>query len=364
MKCQKHLPGAVLPTALVVSTIVMLTVIAVISLWEADLVLFSKHRYRAMQKAHIESLFTLYREYPEEFVENLSSDGTFTLYDTIARSRLSFERRQLGLYEKVSVTNETGDIRFSRIFGKRYPYVEDILFYHTDTGVSLTLTGKIRLKGNVRFPHSGIVYGQVGSVLFEGEEQSAASIKDSDSLLPEPKPEALITVEMLKERSVGNMEIDSSWELQDTIIVGNKIRIHEGFSGSAQIFASDSIVLEKSVTLHYPSGLYSKRYIGIDDSCKVNGYAIVDFRDTPHPLHANYIQSRLAVVRGLVWVRGYAQLQGIVSGAVFLDRSVYLSPQGYYENIIYDATVLENPETAWPLWLDGPPQRKEAKWLN
>jgi hypothetical protein len=125
----------------------------------------------------------------------------------------------------------------------------------------------------------------------------------------------------------------------------------------------DSINIEENVRLDYPSGLYSEKYIGIGDGTQVNGYAIVNLKDEPNVRNANYEQSRLATVRGLVYVSGIAQLQGIVSGTVFLGKAVYYSPRGYYENMIYDATVLENSEMAAPLWLGGPPERKEAKWV-
>lgn len=54
-----------------------------------------------------------------------------------------------------------------------------------------------------------------------------------------------------------------------------------------------------------------------------------------------------------------AQVQGVVSGCAVLQQAVYFSPQGYYKDMLYDVTLLENPVTAQPLWLPAV-RRKEA----
>ena len=64
-------------------------------------------------------------------------------------------------------------------------------------------------------------------------------------------------------------------------------------------------------------------------------------------------------MRGLLWVGGIAQVQGVVSGRALLRQAVWFSPQGYYKDMLYDFTLLENPVTAQPLWLASV-GRKEA----
>ncbi len=405
MKRLPHIPGAVLPTVMVVSVLLLLAVMAVVSLWEADFLFFSKQRYDAAQRANIESGFTLYGEYPEEVISRLDADSTLLLYDSVANSRIRIGRKKWGLYEVVTIGGYDANHHSSKIMGKRSPYREDVTFYYRNNNSALTLTGKTHLKGHVRMPRSGVVYGQMGSVFFSGERIGQGMTKESENELPAPDTKAVKAVEELQSLvkkspdrlaedslrhtfyagepllfSVGepleylslsgnivltgeSIEIGASCRLADVIVVAEKIRIKKGFRGSLQAFASDSLNVEDNVALEYPSGLWSSKYIGIGDGSEVNGYAVVALEDEPKARNANYRQSRLSTVRGLVYVSGVAQFQGIVSGAVFLDKAVYYSPRGYYENMISDATVLENPETAWPLWLDGPPGRKEAKWV-
>ena len=106
------------------------------------------------------------------------------------------------------------------------------------------------------------------------------------------------------------------------------------------------------------------RYIEIGPDSRVEGYAIVDGEGRPDVKRANYRQDRTAVLRGLLWVDGAAQVQGIVSGCMAANRLVYSSPEGYYEDMLYDLTLLENPAAAYPLWAAAAYRRKEAGWVR
>jgi hypothetical protein len=218
-------------------------------------------------------------------------------------------------------------------------------------------------------PSIGVIYGQMAADFFNGEEIPPAMMSTSEDKLPSPSAEALAAIEELKALATGEeVVIDSLQTLTDTVIVARKVRIGSGFAGSLQVFAPDSIVVEERVTLEYPSGLYSETHVSVGDGSEVNGYVIVappDSSGEPDIMQAAYKQSRLARVRGLVYIDGIAQIQGIVSGVAMLSKAVYYSPRGYYENMLYDFTILENREMAWPLWLAGAgPQRKEIKWVD
>ena len=69
------------------------------------------------------------------------------------------------------------------------------------------------------------------------------------------------------------------------------------------------------------------------------------------------------MLRGLLWADGTAQVQGIVSGSLAANRFVYYSSEGYYEDMLYDMTLLENPAAAYPLWAETVYRRKEAGWV-
>jgi len=364
LKRSIHIPGAVLPTVMVVSALVCLSVLAVISLWEADFLYFSRRMHDAQSRAHIESGFTLYAAHTEDILSRLDDDGSLLLYDSMPDSRIAIDRRQMGLYEVVTISGRDGGGQISKLFGARVPDSLECLLYYPDRGSPITLTGRTNLKGRVKIPAVGISYGQTGSDFFRGDELPQSMIAASDGELPPPDSEALSVVEQMRRLATEDVVIESGRELHDTVVVARKARVSAGFRGSLQIFALDSVVVEQGVRLDYPSGLFSGEHVSVGDGSVVNGFVIVVPTGETDAMRANYVQARGATIRGLVYIKGLAQIQGIVSGAAFIDKAVYFSPRGYYENTLYDVTVLENAEMAWPLWFDAGAPRKEIKWLD
>lgn len=121
-------------------------------------------------------------------------------------------------------------------------------------------------------------------------------------------------------------------------------------------------MVEPGVVMEYPSGLYAGEYAELGEGATLDGYVIV--RDTARRTRvtANYRQSRTARLRGMLYVDGVAQVQGVLCGRALLRRAVYFSPEGYYEDMVYDLTLLENPLTGHPRWLaaDKRERRKEV----
>ncbi|MFQ8756571.1 MAG: hypothetical protein ACLR9A_04740 [Alistipes putredinis] len=146
------------------------------------------------------------------------------------------------------------------------------------------------------------------------------------------------------------------------MVCARKITVGSGARIAAQLFARDTVVVEPCAVLEYPSGIYAGRYAELGDRATADGYVIV--RDTVRhkKMAASYRQSRTARVRGLLHADGAAQVQGIVAGCAELRQAVYFSPQGYYKDMLYDVTLLENSATAQPLWHGGAEavRRKEA----
>jgi len=162
--------------------------------------------------------------------------------------------------------------------------------------------------------------------------------------------------------------IDSTCRLQNILVVGRTVHIGDGFRGTAQLFATDTVLIGRQVTLGYPSGVFVARenpgrYAEIGPKSRVEGYVIVDGDGRPEVRRTNYRQERTAVVRGLLWADGAAQVQGIVSGCLVANQLAYYTPEGYYEDLLYDMTLLENPAAAYPLWGTTRYRRKEAAWV-
>lgn len=408
------LPAGVLATVLVVSALMLLSVLGVLALWESDFLFFSRAGYLSRQRANVESAFVLYAA-DSTLTAKLDKQGGLRLYDGLPDSRVRIAVRPWGLYEAVRIEAADPRIAPTRLFGSAAPFAcspgeESGLWYATDAA-SLSLTGRTSLHGCLRLPRHGVQYGQIRSVFFCGERIEGARTAYAGKELPPvrtdarrmtdsllrlleapgawmPMPDSLSVgfgeaePRLLDAGSFGPgarvegmavllgeaVSIDSTCRLRDVLVVGRTIRVGDGFRGRAQLFASDTVLIGQWVTLGYPSGVFvarenPDRYIEIGPHSRVEGYAIVDGDGKPDVKRANYRQDRTAVLRGLLWADGAAQVQGIVSGCMAANRLVYYSPEGYYEDMLYDLTLLENPAATYPLWAAAY-RRKEAGWVR
>lgn len=410
----KHISASVLATVLVVSALMLLLVFGVLALWEADFVFFSRAGYVSQQRANLESAFLWYKV-DSTLINQLDDCNNIQLYDSLSDSRVHISIYPWGLYEAVRVHASDPRISSVRLFGATHPVPplrnQCCNLWYSTKGTTLSLTGRIVLHGFLRLPRHGVQYGQIRSVFFCGEpvetgrtayvgtqmpalrydvnrqidhlfnllSESGAWEAMPDSLAVgfcEYQPRLLNAEGVCENISVegsaillGNeITIDSTCNLKDVLVVGHTIRIEDGFQGRVQLFAEDTVIIGQEVNLQYPSGVFVRRqnpnrYLEIGANSRVEGYAIVAGEGNPDVKRRNYCQARTSVLRGLLWVDGAAQVQGIVSGCIVANSLVYYSTEGYYEDMAYDLTLLENPATAYPLWAFTPYERKEAGWL-
>lgn len=387
-------------TVLVLSVLVMLVILGLIMVWESEFILLSRMNYIQSQRAHIESVFTLYENHPEAF----SQEREVTLYDSVP-SQIKVNVRYWGLYEIVSMTATSSNLHQSRIMGLRQLDGKDYALYYPAHNNALSLSGYTNIEGVAMLPPRGVTYTQMESRFFSGKKLTSNQILTSDKQMPTPKFLHLADSALLAPRTFieigldsiannfyntptmycnysGNMlascllsgnimlqaeklYIDTSSQIDNIIVRANSVTVCADFKGSLQILATDSVIVEQGALLEYPSGIYAREYVELADNAIVNGYVIVDNRnENRKPKECNYIQSKLAKVRGLLYVNGVAQLQGIVSGVVMIDAANYFSKQGYYRNMIYNASMIYSDKTAFPLWIDDKGKKETIKWVN
>ena len=77
-----------------------------------------------------------------------------------------------------------------------------------------------------------------------------------------------------------------------------------------------------------------------------------------------YYQPESSRVRGLLYVDGIAEVHGFVTGSLYARECYYFAPEGYYSGILYNAVLPGNPGGVYPLWMRGPYERREVKWLD
>lgn len=399
MPKRQTLRGSVLPTVVVV-TLVMLTLAAgALALWEQQRHFTARTDYYHALRDDIESAFRLYARHPE-LLDTLS-ERPLQLYDSLPKRCVTFRRESWGLYELIEVTPHDPRMRQCRLFGGAPDPAEPTLWY-TDNRSAVTLAGRTELHGQLVLPRNGVKYGRVDNDYFTGTQIVLTSGKHSDTLLPRPIPDALKQIDRLFDAQAGafvapgdslshsflhdslhvygvrgaflhdcslrgriiltadSLRIDRSCRLEHLIVYARKVVVAEGARITGQLFARDTAIVERGAALEYPSGIYAGRYAELEAGASVDGYLIVRDTSMHRRMQPSCIQARTARVRGLLWVDGVAQPQGIVAGRAVLRRAVYFSPQGYYKDTFYDVSFIPNPLTSEPLWSAAGIRRKEA----
>lgn len=395
--CVAQLRGSVLPTVVAVSVVMLTALLGLLMLWEQESLLFARGQRLRQVRADAESAYTLYHLHPQD--ESLTAPEGFLLYDSLPRSRVYVRPEPWGLYEAVQVRTGDSLLHLCRLFGAE-PEPENTLYY-ADNRSAVTLAGRTHLQGTLHLPQNGLIYGRVGSDFYRGEPLPRTAIRRAEAALPLPEPEVLrrvaalfgerpqasepfpdslfrsflrdsAAVLRLGDAEIGDcslrgriilradeLRIDSTCRMKHLLVAARKITVASGARITAQLFARDTLVIEARAVLEYPSGIYAGEYAELGEGAEVNGYAIVRDTVSRKKVSANYRQPHTARVRGLVWVDGVAEVRGIVSGRTAVRQAVWFSPQGYYKDMLYEVTLLENPVTAQPLWLPAL-RRKEA----
>lgn len=403
------LEGSVLASVLVMSTLVLLGVLAVISFRNMELLEKSGFHYREQQRADVESGFLLY-SVDSTFLDDMDRDSIVQLYPDEEGSGLKVRCVRWGMYEVVSIAAGRGRHESVRLMGKRYAERRKAAFYMPDEGRFLSLAGKVKLEGRVYVPARGMNYSQAGADFFSGRKVETGNIFRSGDELPGIEPETREYVERLFEaagsgvetqgpltRPFGGvplcLEVDGRVEhvewsghllircrerlfisrnsrLENVVVVAPAVEVEEGFRGSVQIFATDSVRLGNDVVLREGSGLYlrgggTERGIYLGERCELNGYVIVEKgageRST---VGADYVQPESCCVMGLVYVDGIAEVHGIVAGSLYVGQSYYFTPEGYYSSVVYHLALLQDSLAVYPLGMEGPYERRVVKWLE
>jgi hypothetical protein len=400
MKKNLYMNASVLPTVLVLVIIMLLMVMGIIN----TLGNFSLFRYRTYynktQRSYIESGFVLYNNAPT-LSEKLNSDSSFVLFEENNLSKIYINRYLWGLYEIATISNHDKTISETRMIGLK-PEQPPYTFYYSGNNAPVYLAGNTTIEGNIKIPMYGYKYTQMQSRFFSGREIEPGKTSTSEKELPAPGKEIKVYLDSLFklkhtiEESSGfpdslinkfsntktliistqkgvlrntllkgniillakELDIEKSAQLEDIVIIADKIVVEDGFKGVVQLLAKDTVLLKKNITLQYPSGVYiyhenKKRHVSLGDSCIVEGYVIVDGDGEVNVTNANYSQAVNSTVKGLVFVNGIALFRGTVNGSVILKEAVYYSREGYYDNTIVDVTIRDSCPLINALWLYG-----------
>jgi hypothetical protein len=408
MQTVRTFKASILPTVLVVGTLMLLAACALLGLFDAEQTLWLGQRARKQHEAWLESAFLLW-ERDSTLAGRLDERGTFRLFEENERSQVTIRSRYWGLYELVEASTDEGRVRRARLMGRPAESRRGAVLYVPDNRQAFTVSGAGELRGMVYLPQNGLLYGQVRSEFYRGRPLDENLVRRSAERLPEPDHRLLAALLALRgeppaetyrggpvRRSFfeptlflacddlsgadlrGNivvigqipLSVDSLARLEDILIVAPAITFAGGFSGSVQAILSDSAIVQSRARLNYPSGIVlpdagPDAGIRIEADAEVNGYVVFRLRgEIPEGKpSAHVLQHERARTRGLLWADGIAEIHGTVSGSLYAGRANHYTPEGYYNNLLHNARLYENRAMAYPPWMENAPRKKTVKWL-
>lgn len=300
-----------------------------------------------------------------------------------------------GAYQIIGVSSGRG--KFSKHFSALYGTAtkRDTALVVEDNGRPISVSGKIEMNGNCYLPSPDLRPAFIEGLSFNGISNSGF-IKSSPRHLPElnqnfvqavtedvyqlnPNSDSIVSelrdwtklsftsktavwqsaaLRLHNVHYAGNIKmmcdevlLEKDAFLEDVLIIADKVRIKEGFHGSVHIIARDSIIVEDSCVLRYPSSLVVAKnktsaegglkgiYIG--KNSVIQGSLICYAPDVNNnEVPRCFVKlNQGCEVYGLLYTSGYLHLQGKLFGNAYGKRLMVKSNSATYENHWIDTYV-------------------------
>ncbi|HEY6160624.1 MAG TPA: hypothetical protein VI112_05355, partial [Bacteroidia bacterium] len=170
------------------------------------------------------------------------------------------------------------------------------------------------------------------------------------------------------------VKVMSGASLNDIVIYAKKVKLDDGFEGSLQLFASDSILVGKKCRFSYPTVIGALRSessggsasVNIQDESEISGI-VFTYQDNYDPEKITRIKTAKDVlIKGSLFTNGCLDFTGEVYGSVICAQLLLSTSSALYENHLMDAVIdrerLSPYFTGIDIWA-GSRQKRIVKWL-
>ena len=398
MTPRKQLPAFVLPSVLVLSTIILLIILSGYSAMTLQMQEYAAyHEYRQKRLDIRSALALICRDSMICPANDSASVRLFSGHD------IKLYVSKWGLYESVEIA--AGDMSKHFLLGKENECRYKAALWTCDLKRPLSLSGDTRIQGLAYIPAGGINYSDALTdyrpeqdigitdlrlsgnqlpptdatvsrqlrMLMDISDNTGTGIDIDESYHSFSKPTAIIMTSDIKGTYMGNLiltgdhiEFHKEATVSDIIVSANTVRIKTGFKGRAQIFCSDSVIVEAGAKLEYPSGIYMENtnpYIEIRTGSSVYGYIVVKDNDVSSR-QICYVQKPGTSIKGLLYVDGICDLKGHISGAAYIKDCFHRDRDYLYSKTLHDVHIERNDSIAYPILLSGTYTRKPIKNLH
>ncbi|MBI34108.1 MAG: hypothetical protein CMP67_01930 [Flavobacteriales bacterium] len=329
------------------------------------------------------------------------------------KDSLRIKSRPYGILTDVELTAFHAEDSISKevLLGNKSTRKSKTALYLANSNKALGLCGRVKLNGNVFVPERGIersyIEGQnfVGTRLFEGVKKTAKSSlpamhpqimrnisdvyavnngsvyrDDLDTIVSESSTlvlkaeEGVFLNNVVKGKvmivSSDFIRVSSRAELENVILKAPVVVFENGFEGSVQVFARDSIVVSEDCYLKYPSALvlkspskpgYSPKIV-LESGSKLAGNIILQQASFNLRNNGMVTLNNEVVVNGTVYSEGYTQLRScMVQGEVYTKKLFLKTRSSIYENTLLNVVI--DPSKKDKYMIDLGIQNSERSWI-
>jgi hypothetical protein len=387
----------------------------------------------AFHLKHNEKLF----EIESRLIANLESATNYLLADTLLQATPRIDNLDLfnagsdsvtmksslwGIFGLATIRAHKGMFERKRTFfyGSVLPECMNCCIYLANHRRPLSIVGNTKLSGNAYLSEAGVrpayinqrgydftqlidgkikkseenlqglmaqVYSYILSLFTPGEEDDSDLLATPDSV-SQSFEDATLFIKMngavyLKNkimsghiiiRSDSSIQVATNNRLENVILIAPVIRFDEGFQGTVQAFASDSLLVAPNCQFAYPSTLCLVKkntanlspVLQVEENCTVNGFIFsLSSNDDKYKTMVNLKKN--STINGIVYCQGYLSLQANVSGSVLTDYFLYRSPSTVFENHLVDVEI--NRKTLSPyfggsIFFESDSVRKIIQWVK
>jgi hypothetical protein len=350
------------------------------------------------------------------------SEKTFGLYGAEEDS-VSLRKSNWGIFEvatsKAFIQRDTLQKTF--MIANTIDSTKWAALYLIDEDRPLSVSGNTMIRGNAFVPKAGVKEAYVDGKAYQGDKRLVIGNKhDSQRELPGLQESVLKQLKAVKgyrstdssfhnEDSISNsffnpvmvvnfrkrmttisniklsgnmiilsdtnLIIDKTANLNNVIVYARSISVQAGFQGKCQLFAQDSIGIQRDCVFNYPSCLGILRFtadkgiqgrINIGENTQING-AVFTYEKEKSQLQNLIDLAKNVKVFGQVYSQGLVRFKsgGEINGSVFTNRFLYQSTYTTFENYLINTRIDANGLS--PYYLTGslfPVAQKKQKVLQ
>jgi hypothetical protein len=353
-----------------------------------------------------------------------NEDRRMDLYG-LGHDSVRIKKNRWGLFD-IGISEAFGDRATStKIFlmGSKPAGLSKAAIYLVDDGNSLAVSGKTVINGTCFLPERGARSAEISGFHFSGNKYVNGAIKRSSRDLPAIQKEPIDSIISLFDLTlaVGQpgmvdpeqitdsvfqsfsstplviykeapltldkrysgqiifksdtlITVEKEASLEDVILIAPDIIIKNGFKGSLQAFATDTLAVGEDCVLNYPSalGIFKKDFsedqptIMIGKGAIVSGFVfsyrrVEDMRKTLISLQPT------GKIIGYIYADGFLELKGDVLGGIMCNRFILNTRSSLYENHLLNVTidnVQGSPYYLMPSLVETEKKKSIAKWLR